>query len=156
MRFDTDRRQPTAARITNGLARWLDLLLGGERDRVTMDGPEKARIAADLGMGVADLEYVLHAPQGSPDRLHRMMGCVGLDPQADCTAEELRDLQRICSSCRATLRCRLWLHLVARHGEGAPSGAPGFCASRYTFSDISDRLAQEDRGRAIVNPRRGR
>lgn len=77
-----------------------------ELDR--FDAGEVAHLAHDVGVTSSDLRTLAGRWPDSADLLHRRMATVGLDEDQIARAEPqaLRDLQRVCSECPDTARCR--------------------------------------------------
>ena len=72
------------------------------------DSREVARIASDLGITAADLRDLAEARPGSADLLQEMLPALGVDPKTLAETDPLmmRDLQRLCVTCRNKNRCR--------------------------------------------------
>ena len=72
------------------------------------DPREVGRIAADLGIGATELRNLAEAKPGSADLLKGMLPALGIDPArlAETDPLVMRDLQRLCVTCRNKNRCR--------------------------------------------------
>lgn len=72
------------------------------------DPREVARIASDLGVTAGELRGLAEAKPGSADLLKQMLRELGIDHTVLSETDPLvmRDLQRLCVSCRNKNRCR--------------------------------------------------
>lgn len=72
------------------------------------DAREVARIAADLGIGSRELRALAEAKPDSANLLKEMLPSLGVDPAQLARTDPLimRDLQRLCVTCRNKNRCR--------------------------------------------------
>lgn len=72
------------------------------------DPREVGRIAADLGISAGDLRDLAEAKPGSANLLKEMLPALGIDPARLAETDPLimRDLQRLCVTCRNKKRCR--------------------------------------------------
>lgn len=72
-----------------------------------LDSDERDRLAQDLGVGVAELDYLVRESH-DPQNLPRMMAAIGIDEAALQRAHPtlLRDMERVCGLCTKTSKCR--------------------------------------------------
>lgn len=72
------------------------------------DSQEVARIAADLGISSRELHALAEAKPGSAALLQEMLPALGIDAKALAETDPLvmRDLQRLCVTCRTKGTCR--------------------------------------------------
>src|SRR5262245_57344497 len=80
------------------------------RDRAelnALDTCEHDRVAHDLGVGVAELDYLVRVAH-DPVELPRMMAAIGIDEEALKRAQPSlrREMERVCSLCETTTVCR--------------------------------------------------
>ena len=77
-----------------------------ELDRFDAGGLK--HLAQDVGVTPADLRTLAGRWPDSADLLHRRMAALGLDEDQIARQEPqaLRDLQRVCSECADSIRCR--------------------------------------------------
>jgi uncharacterized protein YjiS (DUF1127 family) len=77
-----------------------------ELDR--FDTGDMAHLAQDVGVTPSDLRTLAGRWPDSAELLHRRMAAVGLDEDrvARDEPQALRDLQRVCSECADSTRCR--------------------------------------------------
>lgn len=97
-----------------------------------LDGPERARIANDLGISSDALRVLAAKDKTAADLLLRRMKSVGLDPR-DTDPGVMRDLERCCSMCRDKVLC---VHEL----EDKPRQAawPKYCPNEQTLHALLD------------------
>jgi hypothetical protein len=97
-----------------------------EREWLTLDRPERGRIAHDLGMGTGDMDALMHDSGGSAE-LDQVLARTGLQHTATVSGA-MHDLQRVCGLCHDRGECRDWLAVPA---EAHPDAmVPDFCPNR--------------------------
>ena len=88
-----------------GAVQWLRMW-APDADALELErcGVDARRIAADSGLGVADLRRLVPLGPQATALLPHMMEALNLDPAAT-PLELLRDLQRVCSFCKNKAEC---------------------------------------------------
>jgi hypothetical protein len=77
------------------------------RELSALEHEELARTAQDAGVSIPELcELAVHGPEAA-DLLHRRMAALHIDETALAKSERavLRDLERLCTTCREHRRC---------------------------------------------------
>jgi hypothetical protein len=118
--------------MIRAFAEWLKR----KRDRAelnALDTDERVRVAHDLGVGAAELDYLVREAH-DPVELPRMMAAIGIDEAALHRAQPAlaRDLERVCSLCEITTLCR---HELASGTAGV--SYPYFCPNAEELKALS-------------------
>jgi uncharacterized protein YjiS (DUF1127 family) len=97
-----------------------------------LDAGERSRLAQDLGVGTAELDYLVRESH-DPAQLPRLMAAIGIDEAALQRAQPalLRDMERVCSLCEATNLCR---HELASGTAGV--SYPYFCPNAEELREM--------------------
>ena len=100
-----------------------------------LDGNERSRLAQDLGVGAAELDYLVRESH-NPEQLPRLMAAIGIDEARLQRVRPtlLRDMERVCSLCTNTTKCR---HELA---DGtADVTYPYFCPNAAELTALNSR-----------------
>ena len=109
----------------------MERVRGSELDNCSPD--DLRQIASDLGVPISDLQTLVSTSLQSGKYLRQMLTALHIDPStlADARPSTMRDLQRVCSTCSNTDRCR---HELA---EGTAAGHfHEFCPNAYTLDAV--------------------
>lgn len=106
------------------------------RDRAeldTLDAGERDRVAQDLGVSTAELDYLVRESH-DPVQLPLMLAELGINEDALRRASPgmLRDLRRVCSLCETTDTCN---HMLADRIAGLTF--PEFCPNAETLRALA-------------------
>jgi uncharacterized protein YjiS (DUF1127 family) len=119
------------ARLARVLRNWrAHARLRRELDELAARG-ELAQALADAGLCEGQLQGMLRCDADRAELLEAMMRRVGVDPAAAARFPGLRDIEWVCTTCRAGERCREWL----AHGE--PGGQHAFCPNADTLDALA-------------------
>jgi hypothetical protein len=106
------------------------------RDRAelnALDGEERERVAHDLGVGAAELDYLVREGH-DPVQLPQMLAAIGIDEAALKRAQPSlrRELERVCSLCETATLCQYELA-----GGTAGVSYPYFCPNAAELKALS-------------------
>jgi uncharacterized protein YjiS (DUF1127 family) len=118
--------------MIHAFAEWLKR----RRDRAelnALDTDERDRVAHDLGVGAAELDYLVREGH-DPVELPRMLAAIGIDETALKRAQPAlsREMERVCSLCESTTLCR---HELASGTAGV--SYPYFCPNAEELKAVS-------------------
>ena len=118
--------------MIHAFAEWLKR----RRDRAelnALDIDERDRVAHDLGVGAAELDYLVREAH-DPIELPRMLAAIGIDETALKRAQPAlrREIERVCSLCQSTTLCR---HELASGTAGV--SYPYFCPNAEELKALS-------------------
>jgi hypothetical protein len=129
-------------RVIEWLRAWRERQAGlAELDNLGEDGVRA--IAADLGLGSAELRELAALGPDSAELMPRLLSALGLDPEVLRRAEPMvyRDLQRVCSCCADKGRCA---HDLAEGSIAATYRE--FCPNAETVSALAAEDIEDARG----------
>jgi hypothetical protein len=112
--------------------RWIRRAAKAATRRAEWDGlsPEVRRqVCADFSLSEADMTLAARAG-GSGRELATLLTRPTLR-HLSCSADVLRDMQRVCTFCPEHKRCRAW-----QANAGAAAKWPAFCPNAYTFASL--------------------
>lgn len=113
---------------------WMRAHVNSTSDLATLSGEELRQIASDLSLTELDLAS-LAAGADNTVLMQRMMRAHGIDPEQMTYgfATLLRDLNRVCTQCRCTGRCRRELDAGT-----AVKHCAEYCRNAATLEDLGN------------------
>jgi hypothetical protein len=119
---------------------WVRLRCGTGDDLATLSRDEIRDLAADLSLDEGDLRALSTSLADNTGLMESMMRARGFEPEhlRYSFAMLMRDVERVCSRCRSTGRCRRELDAgtAAQH-------AHEYCPNSGTFDDLIDYVTSE-------------
>ena len=111
---------------------WMGAHINSTNDLAMMSSEELRQIARDLSLAEADLASLL-AGSDNTVLMERMMRAHGIDPEQMRYgfATLLRDMNRVCTQCKRTGRCRRELD-----SGTAATHCHDYCANAATLTDL--------------------
>jgi hypothetical protein len=114
---------------------WVHEHASAGSDLTALSRQELQRIAEDLSLAETDLRSFADGARNNTLLMQRMMRCRGLDPDRarDVHPTLLRDIERVCTLCRSTGKCRRELDAgtAAEHFRD-------YCPNAATFDDLTN------------------
>jgi len=112
---------------------WVRARCGPGDELAALSRDEIRELAGDLALGEGDLLALSASLADNTVLMERMMRARGFDPEQlrQSFGTLLRDVQRVCSRCRATGRCQRELDAGT-----AAAHAHEFCPNAGTFDDL--------------------
>ncbi len=114
---------------------WLRARCGGADELAGWSSDDLRNLADDLALAEDDLAALSASMADNTALMEGMMRARGFDPELlrHSFGALLRDVERVCSRCRSTGRCRRELD-----AGRAAAYAHEFCPNAGTFEDLSD------------------
>ena len=114
---------------------WLRTQCGAGDDLAVMSRDELRGLASDLSLSEGDLAALSTTLNDNTALMEGMMRARGFDPSQvrRSFGTLMRDVERVCSLCRATGRCRRELDAGT-----AAAHAHEYCPNAATFDDLTD------------------
>jgi hypothetical protein len=112
---------------------WMRAHAGTGSDLTAFSREELRTIAGDLAIAPGDLLAMSWGARDNTVLMERMMRARGLDPERmrDAFVMLLRDVERVCTQCKATGRCRRELDAGT-----AAAHCRDYCPNAGTFDDL--------------------
>ncbi|MDO8877440.1 MAG: DUF6455 family protein [Pseudolabrys sp.] len=133
---DSREHYPVLELVLNSIADWVNnhrASSGSDGGLSRCDREEIMQIASDLGVSADELRELSSKGPGSADLAKKMLVALGVDPQALIVKDPLvmRDIQRLCTTCRDKARC---MHELA---DGtAAAHFHEFCPNAFTLDAL--------------------
>jgi len=112
---------------------WLRVHCGGTDELAGWSREEIRQLSDDLALSEDDLMALSASVSANNTLMEGMMRARGFEPELlrECFGGLVRDIERVCSRCKSTGRCRRELDagMAARH-------AHEYCPNAVTFDDL--------------------
>ena len=133
---EMEKRNSAVAAIADWWQRWRRKM--SERQELENLGPDElARYAQDIGLSSADLHVLADRGRADTSLLYRRMNCLHIDREELVRTDmaTLRDMQRLCSLCRAHGRCAR--ELADEDADPAWQNWRDYCPNSTTLTILS-------------------